>query len=566
MRYLGLIGIICFGLSSRLQASVLEITFADTKSKPIYFIFDTLPQAQSLLYTEVYRYRNKGFLATSLDTLFWHNDTLSAQFYLGDQFEERFYSAQKKKKSKGATLESVLDDSITFWSDNGYPFAMVNAEVASLQKDTIKYKISTAKGNLVVVDSIRQQGKRLLSDKFLLPYLSIHKGEVYNSSKIAEIDKLINRLPYVQTSAPSQVFLTSEKVRIDLFLQKKKTNQFDFILGILPKNEFTGKILVTGEAKLLLNNAFKRGEAIHLQWKRLQKNTQTLRLDFSFPYILQTPLGIGGNFYLDRRDSSWVNLRWQLRIPTQINSNSKIEAIVEGQQTIALNVDTNYVKLYKKLPSIHQSSLLLYGLQYQYYDIDNFLLPQKGFRATIKFQMGTRNIKPSTKILSLQDVSGFSYATIYDSINNNKLNINTEWSLEYYWNIHKSSVIKFADFGKIIYNKSLLRNEMYRVGGATLLRGFDEEAFLASVYNVSTIEYRYLVQKNSYLYVFTDIGVLHRVENNIPYKNVPIGFGAGMSFESKAGIFALSYAMGKATGQALDFRSGKIHISYITVF
>lgn len=549
------------------QSSVLKIEYKESSRNSIDFRVDSLPQAVSILKNEVNSCRTKGYLACSVDTVFLINDTLIAQLFIGEKYLEKLSnSAKKLKKKENLNLNILCQDSVNYWAELGYPYTKVIAEVTSIISDTLSYAISTQKGNLVTIDSVRQQGKKLLSDKFLLPYLSIHKGDIYNSSKISQIDKLMNRLPYVRTSAPTQVFLSTDKVRLDIFLQKKKTNQFDFILGILPKNEYTGKILVTGEAKLLLNNAFKRGESLNFQWKRLQKNTQTLKLDFSFPYILQTPLGIGGNFYLDRRDSSWVNLRWQVRIPTQINSNSKIEAIVEGQQTIALSVDTNYVKTYKTLPTIHQSSLLLYGLQYQYYDIDNFLLPQKGFRGTLKFQLGTRNIKPSSKILGLKDVSGFDYSSIYDSINNQKLNINTEWSLEYYWKIHKNSVIKFADVGKLIYNKSLLRNEMYRVGGATLLRGFDEEALIAALYNVSTLEYRYLVQNNSYIYTFADIGVLRSKEYGLLLKNLPIGFGAGMSFESKAGIFALSYAMGKASGQALDFRSGKIHISYITVF
>ncbi len=549
------------------QQTVLEIVFPASQKKSIYYRCDSISEVSTTLKNEINTYRSKGYLSSSIDTVFLRHDTLTAQLFLGEKFEEKFNGTTERRKRKNhSDMDAIFKDSVSYWSHIGYPFVKVIAQVTALRGDTISYNISTDKGNMVTIDSVRQQGKKLLSDKFLLPYLSIRKGDIYNSAKIADIDKLLNRLPYVRTSAPTQVFLSNSKARLDIFLQKRKTNQFDFIIGILPKNEYTGKVLVTGEAKLLLNNAFKRGESINLQWKRLQKNTQTLRLDFSFPYILQTPLGIGGNFYLDRRDSSWVNLRWQVRIPTQINSNSKIEAIVEGQQTIALTVDTNYVKTYKKLPTIHQSSLLLYGLQYQYYNVDNFLLPQKGFRGTLKFQMGTRNIKPSSKVLSLQDASGFDFRTIYDSINKNKLNINTEWSLEYYWKIHKSSVLKFADVGKFISNKSMLRNEMYRVGGATLLRGFDEEAFLAAIYNVSTIEYRYLIQNNSYLYIFSDLGVLRRKENGILTKNLPVGFGAGMSFESKAGIFALSYAMGKASGQPLDFRNSKIHISYITVF
>jgi hypothetical protein len=45
-----------------------------------------------------------------------------------------------------------------------------------------------------------------------------------------------------------------------------------------------------------------------------------------------------------------------------------------------------------------------------------------------------------------------------------------------------------------------------------------------------------------------------------------LGFGAGLTFETKAGIFGLSYAVGKQNSNPLDFRSSKIHFGYVNIF
>jgi hypothetical protein len=539
------------------QQQILSASKIDSNTNILNTLSKYISQKQKL-----------GFLACSVDTIYQKQDTLFAEFYEGQKYivKQKDLVLKKKKKIQTTNINKQINDSIEFWMNKGYPYTSASIQLIKYSQDSIIYDIATQKNNFVVVDSIRQQGKKLLSDKYLLPYLDIRKGEQYNHAKIQAIDNLINRLPFVRTSAPSRVFLTPEKAFIDVFLQKKKTNQFDFILGVLPKNEITGKILVTGEAKLALNNAFKRGEQLALQWKRLQKNTQTLKIDFTFPYLLKTPIGIGAGFYLERRDSTWVNLRWKALIPTQINVNSKIEGIIEGTQTIALNVDTNFVKLNKRIPSVHPSSMLLYGIQYHYYNVDNLLQPQKGYMVFLKTQVGNKKIKSASNILAIQDNSGFDYSKIYDSINNKKISVAAEWKLSAYYKFKQKSVLKTELQGKVFYNKNILRNELYRIGGATVMRGFDEEVFLASSYNVATLEYRYLLQKSSYFFLFTDIGYAFYKENQNIYKNIPIGFGAGMSFESKAGIFALSYAMGKATNIPLDFRNAKIHISYITVF
>jgi len=46
----------------------------------------------------------------------------------------------------------------------------------------------------------------------------------------------------------------------------------------------------------------------------------------------------------------------------------------------------------------------------------------------------------------------------------------------------------------------------------------------------------------------------------------PFGFGAGMSFETKAGIFSIMYALGKQFDNPIDMKSAKIHFGIISTF
>ena len=45
-----------------------------------------------------------------------------------------------------------------------------------------------------------------------------------------------------------------------------------------------------------------------------------------------------------------------------------------------------------------------------------------------------------------------------------------------------------------------------------------------------------------------------------------MSFGAGINFETKAGIFNLSYALGNQFGKGFDFRIGKIHAGLTALF
>jgi hypothetical protein len=46
----------------------------------------------------------------------------------------------------------------------------------------------------------------------------------------------------------------------------------------------------------------------------------------------------------------------------------------------------------------------------------------------------------------------------------------------------------------------------------------------------------------------------------------PFGFGAGITFTTKAGLFYLSYALGKQLGNPISFRTGKIHFGLAVQF
>jgi outer membrane translocation and assembly module TamA len=107
---------------------------------------------------------------------------------------------------------------------------------------------------------------------------------------------------------------------------------------------------------------------------------------------------------------------------------------------------------------------------------------------------------------------------------------------------------------------------LYQIGGYRLLRGFDEESILASEYTVGSLEYRYLIGMNSFLFSFIDGGW---AKNDVPgyaINNLYLGIGLGLAFETKAGIFNMSYAIGKQDSNPFEFRQAKIHLGYVNFF
>ena len=124
--------------------------------------------------------------------------------------------------------------------------------------------------------------------------------------------------------------------------------------------------------------------------------------------------------------------------------------------------------------------------------------------------------------------------------------------------------------GAIIATAPVLANEQFRIGGAKLLRGFDEQRLFARNFSIATLEYRFLLGQNSYLYLFIDqarIDTQSRLslagQLTVDY---PRGLGAGITFETRAGLFGLSMAFGRQRGVPLDFGAPKVHLGYLSLF
>jgi hemolysin activation/secretion protein len=132
--------------------------------------------------------------------------------------------------------------------------------------------------------------------------------------------------------------------------------------------------------------------------------------------------------------------------------------------------------------------------------------------------------------------------------------------------LFRSSTFLIANKSGFLENKNLFENELFRIGGLKTLRGFDEESLTASVFSIFTLEFRYLFDENSFFQVFMDAAWYERNSTTAYLHDTPYGFGIGVNFETKAGIFALSYAMGKSDSQELQFKSAKIHFGLTAKF
>jgi hemolysin activation/secretion protein len=325
-------------------------------------------------------------------------------------------------------------------------------------------------------------------------------------------------------------------------------------VGIMPNNDKNADFLVTGDVKLRLQNLLKRGELLNIQWQRLQTATQNLKVEVMYPYILNTPLGIEAKFNFYRIDTAFFTIQLNVAAMYMLRGNDHIKLFYNYNTTRKiLNEDG-----VSTVAGINNIDVHYYGIGLQFERTDFRLNPRKGWNAYFSGALGTKNFisSPPTDTLNISDTT----------TSKNQLQMQFTGYGEYFIPFAKKFTIKIAGRGGLVFNNNLYSNDLLRIGGLATLRGFDEESIYSNLYGIGTMELRFLFDERSYLNIFCDAGYYQTKTRSGFSDSYVVGFGAGITFDTKIGIFTFNYALGTQENSPIDFRRSKIHFGYVNYF
>ena len=249
----------------------------------------------------------------------------------------------------------------------------------------------------------------------------------------------------------------------------------------------------------------------------------------------------------------------------ELNQHQSGALIVQSSSTNVLSVDTNQVKLTGTLPPVADVNTTSLGLQYNFYNTDYRFNPRRGNEISVTGIAGNKNVKENSSITQIKDPN-FDASKLYDSVELHSYQFRLQGAAAKYFPLGRQSAIKLAINAGWFHSPDCFQNELFRIGGFRLLRGFDEESIYANRYSVETAEYRYLLARNSWFYGFMDFGWAAYNVNEVSFNHTYLGFGLGLSLETNSGIFSISLAEGKRDDTKLNFQQAKIHLGFISLF
>jgi len=533
--------------------------------------------------------KSKGYVTASIDSISFDTTFAHMVLYTGEVYRWARLTADSVDKEILTAIgwrqrmfeERPMDfNEVQLWQEkilaylenNGHPFAKVYLDGLQLTNEQVSAELRVVKGPLYKIDSIRLHGNVKVSNIYLQRYLDIMNGSTFSREKLMRISTRMKELPYVEEEYPSKLIWLGSGSILEMYLKPKRSSQVNVLIGFLPNNDqlSSKKILITGEANINLKNALGAGETIGFNWQQLQVKSPRLNLIYQHPYVFNTPIGFDFAFDMFRKDSTFLNVNLQIGASYILNARQSGKIFIQRFSTIVNGINTAFILQNRRLPEEADVSLFNLGVDYEFNSTNYRRNPTRGSELRVVASAGSKKIRKNNQVLELKDADdpGYNFETLYDTIKLKTYQFRTRLSAAKYLPLGRQnrSTVKVGVNAALLQSGNIFRNELFQIGGYKLLRGFDEESQYLSQFAIGTIEYRLLVDQNSYFYVLADGGWGRNNSQNINESYTYFGTGMGLAFETRVGVFNFAWAVGKRNDTELNLRQSKIHFGFVNYF
>ncbi|MBI3135213.1 MAG: hypothetical protein HYZ14_11115 [Bacteroidetes bacterium] len=345
-----------------------------------------------------------------------------------------------------ATLKSI-NKQIILLENSGFPFAAVRITDQQEEKNklTLTYQIDS--GQFFIIDKITIKSKEKFHEPTLLNIINLEAGEIYNESKIAAIGDLLTASKLYKPLRPVEVVFRNGKAEVFLFIEKEKSSDADGYVGF-QQDKVTSKLALNGYINLSLQNAFNRSESLQMNWKNNPDKTQNLKLQFEYPYILKTPVGVGTRLNLQKQDSSFVRADSYFDL-SYLQPYYRFGVYYQLESSTALLTDLpTDLRDYKKNT---------FGLSVRYNP--KMPVPFQFYHPVISASGGFFNYRADSVDLNSNDGSNAKYSLRYSHV------------IDFLRYFHLNNSIQYDG---LTASTPLSRNELIFFGGLRSIRGFYE--------------------------------------------------------------------------------------------
>lgn len=417
--------------------------------------------------------------------------------------------------------------------DRGFPFSRVKTTFLKMANDLPHVSLTVITAGKRRINSVKIKGYEKAPKRFVKNLEKSYAGKTYTSGTLKAMNVELQNHPYIQLEKPPQTLFTKDSTQVYLFLQKKKTNTFDGVIGF--GNDDSKKIKFNGTLDLNFRNIFNGFESISIFWQRSPNRSQTFDLKADVPYLAQSNVGFRLNTNIYKQDSTFANVKVLPSIYYNVSPRQKMG--LRGTLETSSVMDS----LYTGAKDFTRRGV---GLWYEYVS-----------PAVINLFQYQTNLAAQTDLLfSHYSKENSSYQIIRYYL---RAEHNIHLKGPHYLNLKAESAL-------LKTKEQLGNNELFRLGGWNSLRGFNENSLLGDFYIYGGPEYRYLINDQAFADIFAQYGQVNSKYLGQSTQLYSVGFGFNIFLP--VGLMSFQISNGSQPGVPFNFRETKVHWGILTHF
>ncbi len=462
-------------------------------------------------------------------------------------------------------LERDLAAMTASLSAAGFPLAAVTVESLTLRDSGgVALTLRLDRGGRVSLSEVTVVGNTSTRRSVILREARLRPGEPFSDEAFGRIRERLDRTGYFTSVAEPQLYVTpSGEAGVRLAVEEGGTTGFDGIVGYNPGDPATGrKGELTGLLNLNVRNLLGTGRRLSVRWEQEPRASRSLAFGYTEPWVAGLPVDLSGSFGERRQDSSYV--RRDLKGTATLRLGERVSGdLTASRESVAPTLNTYLADLADRaIFPVLGSQTVFTGAALRFDSRDSRLNPRHGVTLVNSYELGRKRI-------SLPDTLRVLQPSLLESVTINRLVVDG-WG---YIPTFRRQLIAIGLHGGAVRTDQLDRSDLFRLGGTNTLRGYRENEFEADRFAYLNLEYRLQLARDSYTYLFSDLGYLRSQAQDAtglasspsfrPTELHRTGVGFGIRLRSGLGIIGVSYALGDEKRQ---FTRGKIHFGLINEF
>ncbi|MBO6586313.1 MAG: BamA/TamA family outer membrane protein [Gracilimonas sp.] len=443
---------------------------------------------------------------------------------------DKFYTDQN--------LRAEIAELIYGMEEDGFPFAeaIIKSITPIKEECLVDVEIEILTGDKVTRPDIYFSGARTNSQDYLRKISRFNSNRQVSPDYLRILRSNLNSSGLFNVVEPARIYLRQGEPVIVFSVEERSLNQFDGLLGYVPDAAGNGQI--AGDVELSLWNVLTQGNGIDFRYQRLRPETSQLNLKASQDWIGEIPVGISAGMQLYQNDTTYQSRDVDLDGYYLVGSGVKLIGGVGFQST------TSGSNLPQVVEPDGQKRTARLGFEFT--NVDRFDVPTKG--SSIRLILGIAN-----KDLSDDSLTSFTQNSL-------------EFTARNYVPVFDKSVIATSLHGFLLESDKVTTNDLIRFGGANSFRGYAEQQFRAGTMLWGDVEYRFLLNRRSFLFGFAAAGVFERpkllteTDNTFQITKYLFSTGFGLSYQTQIGRLKFTYAISPEE----SIGNGKVHFGIRT--